>query len=143
MSTDVRIANPSDTIQSAARAMADLDAGFLPVGENDRLVGIVTDRDIAIRGVGEGLGPDAPLENVMSPEVLYCFEDEQCSEVLYNMADLQVRRLPVVNREKRIVGVVSLTDLASNGESSMTGEILVEITRPSGRHSQASMRQER
>lgn len=77
MTQDVRVANPAETLQQAARAMADIDAGFLPVGENDRLVGIITDRDIAIRAVGCGCAPDTRIRDVMSEEVKYCFEDDE------------------------------------------------------------------
>jgi len=115
--------------------MADIDAGVLPVGENDRLVGIITDRDIAIRGVAEGKGPDAKVREIMSKEVKYCFEDEDIDDVLENMGDLQVRRLPVLSREKRLVGIVSLGDLAGN-EAEEAGEALSSISRPGGEHSQ-------
>ena len=135
MSRDVQVASPTQTIRDAARIMADIDAGVLPVGENDRLVGIITDRDIAIRGVAEGKGPDAEVREIMSKEVKYCFEDEDIDDVLENMGDLQVRRLPVLSREKRLVGIVSLGDLAGN-EAEEAGEALSSISRPGGEHSQ-------
>jgi CBS domain-containing protein len=136
MTSDVRIVDPADTLRQAARTMADIDAGFLPVGENDRLIGVITDRDIAIRAVAAGREPSARVRDVMSQEVRYCFADEDIDDVLDNMADLQVRRLPVVDRDKRLVGVVSITDLACNGEAARAGEVLGEIARPSGFHSQ-------
>jgi len=136
MTREVRIANPDETIREAAMMMANIDAGFLPVGQNDRLVGIITDRDIAIRGIAEGKGPDAKIREVMSSEVRYCFEDDDVEEVLENMGELQVRRLPVLNREKRLVGIVSLGDLATNGESEDAGDALSNISRPGGEHSQ-------
>ena len=135
MTSEVRIASPDQTIKEAAKIMADIDAGVLPVGENDRLVGIITDRDIAIRGVAEGKGPDAKVREIMSKEVKYCFEDEDIDDVLENMGDLQVRRLPVLSREKRLVGIVSLGDLAGN-EAEEAGEVLSSISRPGGEHSQ-------
>jgi CBS domain-containing protein len=135
MTSEVRIASPDQTIKEAAKIMADIDAGVLPVGENDRLVGIITDRDIAIRGVAEGKGPDAKVREIMSKEVKYCFEDEDIDDVLENMGDLQVRRLPVLSREKRLVGIVSLGDLAGN-EAEEAGEALSSISRPGGEHSQ-------
>jgi CBS domain-containing protein len=138
MTCDVRIAGPDQTIRQAALAMAECDAGILPVGENDRLVGMITDRDIAVRGVAEGKGPDAKVRDVMSAEVRYCFEDEAVEDVLRNMAELQVRRLPVVNREKRLVGIISLGDLATNGETTASGQALGGIARPGGRHSQTA-----
>jgi CBS domain-containing protein len=136
MTKDVRIANPDETIREAAKAMASLDAGILPVGENDRLVGMITDRDIAVRGVAEGKGPDTKIRDVMSKEVRYCFEDEDVDHVLESMGDLHVRRLPVLNRDKRLVGIVSLGDLAGNGEADEAGEALSNISRPGGQHSQ-------
>jgi len=135
MTTDVRIVSPDDTIQSAARIMADIDAGILPVGEDDRLVGFVTDRDIAIRGIGQGCSAATPVSDVMTYEVMYCFVDEKVDDVLENMSDLQIRRLPVLDRDKRLVGIVSLSDLAED-ETSHTGKALHEIARPSIQHSQ-------
>ena len=135
MTSEVRIASPDQTMKEAAKIMADIDAGVLPVGENDRLVGMITDRDIAIRGVAEGKGPDAKVREIMSKEVKYCFEDEDIDDVLENMGDLQVRRLPVLSREKRLVGIVSLGDLAGN-EAEEAGEALSSISRPGGEHSQ-------
>ena len=112
MTRDVRIAEPEMTIREVARIMEEIDVGFMPVGENDRLVGTITDRDIALRAVAQGLGPDTKVREVMSTEVKYCFEDEDLAGVAANMADIQVRRLPVLNKEKRLVGVVSLGDMA-------------------------------
>jgi CBS domain-containing protein len=138
MTKDVEIANPDQTIRHAAQMMAELDAGIMPVGEDDRLVGVITDRDIAIRGIAEGMGPDAKIRDVMSSEVKYCFEDEEVDHVLENMGDLQVRRLPVLNRDKRLIGIVSLGDLASNGEAAEAGHALSNISRPGGEHSQTT-----
>lgn len=137
MTREVHIADPADTLQEAARTMADIDAGFLPVGENDRLVGIITDRDIAIRAVGTGRSADAKVRDVMSDEVKYCYADDEVDAVLENMGEQQIRRLPVVDRDKRLVGVVSISDLAANGETRQSGEALCEIARPSAMHSQS------
>jgi len=137
MSRDVRIAAPDNTMQSAAQVMADIDAGFLPVSDGERLIGIITDRDIAIRGVAAGRPPETSVREVMSPEVRYCFDDDDTDAVLENMADIQVRRLPVVSRDKRLVGIVSITDLAANGEPGRSGETLSDIARPSAQHSQS------
>jgi CBS domain-containing protein len=138
MTKDVEIADPDQTIRQAAQTMASLDAGVMPVGEDDKLVGMITDRDIAIRGIAEGKGPDAKVREVMSTDVKYCFEDEEVDHVLENMGDLQVRRLPVLNRDKRLVGIVSLGDLASNGEAIEAGHALSDISRPGGEHSQTT-----
>lgn len=137
MTREVRIVDPAETLKDAARTMADIDAGFLPVGEDDRLVGIITDRDIAIRAVGTGQSPDAKIRDAMSREVRYCYADDDVDDILDNMAAQQIRRLPVVDRDKRLVGVVSISDLAINGETARSGEALGEIARPSGLHSQA------
>ncbi|MES0097399.1 CBS domain-containing protein [Mesorhizobium sp. M0019] len=136
MTKDVEIASPQQTLRDAAEMMGRLDAGAMPVGENDRLVGMVTDRDIAIRGVAQGKTPDAKVREVMSTEVRYCFEDEDAEDVLRNMADLKVRRLPVLNRDKRLVGIVSLGDLATNSETATAGEALSGFSQPGGEHSQ-------
>jgi CBS domain-containing protein len=113
MTKDIQLANPDQTIREAARLMSEEDVGALPVAENDRLVGMITDRDIAIRAVAEGKGPEAKIRQVMTDQVKYCFEDEDLNQVSKNMANVQMRRLPVMNREKRLVGIVSLGDLAT------------------------------
>lgn len=136
MTTDVQIADPEQTLQAVALMMGRLDAGVLPVSENDRLVGMITDRDIAIRGVAEGKGPEAKVRDVMSIKVRYCFDDEDVEDVLHNMGDLQIRRLPVLNRDKRLVGIISLGDLATKGEAIGTGKALSGISQPGGEHSQ-------
>src|SRR5438093_4340644 len=102
MTRDVSVASPDETIRQAAKTMASLDAGVLPVGENDRLVGMITDRDIAIRGVAEGKGPEATIREVMSAEVRYCFDDEEVEDVLRKMGDLKIRRMPVISRDKQL-----------------------------------------
>jgi CBS domain-containing protein len=135
MSTNVKLTNPNQTIREAAQAMAELDAGVLPVGENDRLVGMVTDRDIAIRGVAKGKGPDTNIRDVMTTHVDYCFEDQDIDEVTRNMADIKVRRLPVLNRNKRLVGIVTLGDVARAG-ARQADEALSKISQPGGQHSQ-------
>lgn len=137
MKREVRIVDPAETLQNAARSMADIDAGFLPVGEKDKLIGIITDRDIAIRAVGAGKAPDAKIRDVMSREVKYCYADDDVDDILYNMAKQQLRRMPVVDRDKRLVGVISISDLATNGATQRAGETLSQIARPSSTHSQA------
>jgi len=135
MTPDVRVVSPDDTIERAAQIMARIDAGVLPVGDGDRLIGMITDRDIAIRGVAEGCSPSARVRDIMSQEVKYCYDDDDTEEVLENMAEIQVRRMPVVNHDKRLVGIVSISDLARDEERE-AGEALRDITRPSALHSQ-------
>jgi CBS domain-containing protein len=136
MSADVKIANPNQSIRDAARTMAEIDAGVLPVGENDRLVGMITDRDIAIRAVAAGKDPGTAVREVMTDEVKYCFESDDLKEVARNMADIKVRRLPVLNKEKRIVGILSLGDIAVTEGAKHAGSALCGISEPGGAHSQ-------
>ena len=136
MSRDVQLASPKQTIRDAAKMMAKIDAGVLPVGDNDRLVGVITDRDIAVRAVAAGKAPTTKISDVMSKEVLYVFEDQDLDEVARNMAEMKVRRMPVVNRDKRLVGIISLGDLARNEDSDTTGETITCISEPGGDHSQ-------
>jgi CBS domain-containing protein len=141
MSRQVEIASPEDSIQRAAQMMARLDAGVLPVGKDDRLVGMITDRDIAIRGVGEGRNPaDPAVREVMTREVKYCFEDDDVDTVAHSMAQLQVRRLPVLNRDKRLTGIVSLGDIARDHEPGQAGSALHHISKKGGQHSQTHAR---
>ena len=138
MSHDVRIAMPEESIRNAARLMAELDAGVLPVGENDKLIGVITDRDIAVRAVALGRGPDTAVRDVMSREVKYCYEDQSIDEVTQNMGELRIRRLPVLTRDKRLIGILSLGDLAIDESArDEAGEALGGISRPGGQHSQS------
>ena len=135
MSDGVEICSPDDTIRDAARTMREIDAGAMPVGEDDRLVGMITDRDIAIRAIAEGMGPETRVRQVMSQHVRWCYEDEDIEDVADQMAEFKVRRLPVLNREKRLIGVISLGDVSlADGMSS--GRALHEISEPGGIHSQ-------
>jgi CBS domain-containing protein len=136
MTRNVRLAEPDQPIREAAKVMAAIDAGLLPVAENDRLIGMISDRDIAVRAVAQGKGPDTPVREVMTRDVKYCFDDEDTDQVARNMGDQQIRRLPVVNREKRLVGILSLGDLTSVAESGTVAEGLAGISRPGGAHSQ-------
>lgn len=129
MTRNVQFIDPNSSLQSAARMMADLDTGCLPVGENDRLIGMLTDRDIAIRCCAEGKGPDTMVREAMTSGVKYCFEDEDIEEIARNMGDQQVRRLPVMNRDKRLVGILALGDVAKAGART-TGDALTGISQP-------------
>jgi CBS domain-containing protein len=140
MTREVRVASPNQTIQDAAIVMGEIDAGLLPVGENDRLVGMISDRDIAIRAVARGKGPQTQVRDVMTADVKYCFEDEDTEDVIRNMADQQVRRLPVLSRDKRLVGILSLGDLAATESPGIAGEALAGISMPGGAHSQNGAR---
>jgi CBS domain-containing protein len=135
MSDGVELCSPDDDIRSVARMMREIDAGCMPVGENDRLVGMITDRDIAIRAVAEGMGPETKVRQVMSSSPRWCYEDEEIEDVSDQMAEFKIRRLPVLNRQKRLVGMISLGDVSlADGMSS--GRALHEISEPGGMHSQ-------
>ena len=136
MTRDVKIASPGQTICEAAQMMLECDAGSLPVGEGDRLVGMITDRDIAVRAVARNMPPDTPVREVMSKEILYCFEDEDIERVAENMGEQQVRRLPVLSREKRLVGIISLGDLSQGADDSTVGHAVSDISKPGGKHDQ-------
>jgi CBS domain-containing protein len=138
MTRDVQLVTPTQTLRDAARMMAELDAGALPVQDDDRLVGMITDRDIVVRAVAQGKSPDTPVRDVMSREVLYCFDDQEIKDIARNMGEVKVRRLPVVNRDKRLVGIVSLGDLALNEEPALTASAVTNISKHGGRHSQTA-----
>ena len=139
MTQNPRVVTPETPVQEAARLMKSEDTGVLPVVEIEcsrRLIGMITDRDIAIRAVAQGKGPDTPVREVMSKDIKYCYDDEDLEHVAKNMGDIQVRRLPVVNREKRLVGIVSLGDIAQNEDHSTTGEAAAGVSQPGGQHRQ-------
>lgn len=139
MTRDVELASPNQTIREAALLMGKTDCGALPVADHDSLVGMITDRDIAIRAVAAGKGPETPVKEVMTAEVLYCYEDQTLEEVADNLGDVKVRRLPVMSRDKRLVGILSLGDMArtANG-TDPAGDALKAISEPGGEHSQSA-----
>jgi CBS domain-containing protein len=130
MTRDVRLAAPEQTVKEAARMMAELDVGAIPVAENDRLVGMLTDRDICVRAVAAGKNPNrCKVGEVMSAEVKYVFEDETTADLARNMSTLQVRRMPVLDRDRRLVGIVSLGDLATaNGAADETKDAIAGVS---------------
>jgi CBS domain-containing protein len=138
MTREVKTVRPDQTLEDAARIMGEIDAGAVPVGDDDRLLGMLTDRDIAVRAIAQGKGPDTLVRDAMSPKVKYCFVDEDAEGVLENMGDIQVRRLAVLDRDKRLVGIVSLSDLARDGRTEPSGAALHQISRPGGRHNQTT-----
>jgi CBS domain-containing protein len=133
MTPNAECTYPNASLQEAARMMRDLDVGPLPVcGESDRLVGMITDRDIVVRAIAEGRDPKTVrVQDVMSPDILYCFEDQSVGEAAQLMKERQVRRLVVLNRDKRLVGIVSLGDLAAKTrDKALTGETLEQVSEP-------------
>ncbi len=138
MTRNVRLLKPEQTLREAASLMADIDAGSLPVGDNDRLVGMITDRDIVIRAVAKGLSADTPVADIMTKELLYCSDTDDLNEVARNMGKAQVRRLPVIDRDKRLVGIVSLGDLARVDDPATVGRTVSRVSTPSDKHDQSS-----
>ncbi len=135
MSRDVELVNPAMTIQEAADIMQHKHIGALPVGENDRLVGMLTDRDIAVRSSADGKNPsETKVRDVMTNRIAYCFEDDDLDKTRRLMSDKQIRRLVVLNRDKRLTGIISLGDIASDTEDrDLSGDILRNVSsdRPS------------
>jgi CBS domain-containing protein len=134
MEREVRLTSPDQTIREAAATMAMADIGSLPVGENDRLVGIVTDRDIVLRAIAKGRDIDTKVRDVMTDRIQYCFEDDDIEKVAANMATLGVRRLAVLNHDKRLVGIVALSNMTSAGNGSATGRLLKGVAEPHQAH---------
>lgn len=132
MTRGARTVAPEDTLCTAAQTMEELDVGVLPVCNGERLVGVVTDRDIAVRGVAKQLPPESThLDAIMSGQVRWCFDNTSVEEALRTMSELQIRRLPVIDREYRLVGMLSLGDVAvRGGEPSEAGEPLAQISEP-------------
>jgi CBS domain-containing protein len=138
MTAEVEIVGPDQPIREAAQFMLRADAGAMPVGEGDKLVGMVTDRDIAVRGIAAGRGPDTPVRDVMTDEVIYCFDDDDVEAVALKMSDRQVRRMPVLSREdESLVGIVSLGDISRSEQSEAASVALDGITDPGGEHNQS------
>lgn len=130
MTRNCTFISPQTTLAEAAKIMADQDIGFIPVAENDKMIGMITDRDIVIRAIAKGADTKSAVKDAMSPKTYYCFDDQDAEEVCANMSDIKVRRLPVVNREKRLVGVVSIGDLAQNVNKIKLGQTVQSITDP-------------
>lgn len=138
MSSNVQIITPDQPIREAARLMVSADTGALPVGDGERLIGMVTDRDIAVRAVAEGRGPETPVREVMSEKLLFAWDDQDVEDVAIQMSDAQVRRMPVLSREgERLVGIVSIGDLATQGDSEAAETALSGVSEPGGEHNQS------
>jgi CBS domain-containing protein len=132
MSRDVKVVSPDMTIGEAAKKMRDGDFGMMPVGEHDRMIGTISDRDIAIRAVAEGKEAGTKVRDVMSEGIIWAYEDDSVEQVATIMSKHQVRRLPVVNRDKRLVGIVALGDFAvESSEIQPAAKALSEISKPS------------
>ena len=132
MSRDVKVISPDATIMDAAQQMLNGNFGMLPVGENDRMIGAVSDRDIAIRAVAEGKDGNTKVRDVMTANIIWAYEDDSVDDAAKLMSEHQIRRIPVVNVDKRLVGIVALGDFAVDSSDIKTaGEALSEISKPS------------
>jgi CBS domain-containing protein len=136
MSREVQVVQLNRTIQQAAKIMSEIDVGGLPVAQEDRLVGMITDRDIAIRAVAENMAPSSKVRDVMTIDIKFCFDDEDAEDVADRMAAEQVRRVPVVNREMKVVGILALADLAIRAGARPAAKALEGISQLGGRHTQ-------
>ncbi|RYE50144.1 MAG: CBS domain-containing protein [Hyphomicrobiales bacterium] len=125
------------SIQEAAMLMAELDSGVLPVSEGGSLIGMITDRDIAVRAVALGMSPETSVRDVMTPQVRWCFAEDDLDEVLEDMGRHQIRRMPVLDAGKSLVGIVSLSDIIDDTSPTETSEALASISEPGGPHSQS------
>ena len=130
MTREVFLIKPTQTIREAAELMASADVGSLPVSENERLAGMLTDRDVTLRAVAKGLGPDTPVAKVMTADIKHCRDDEDVSAVATRMAELGVRRLPVIDADKRVVGIVALSNIAQSGNQKASESLLEGVAQP-------------
>ena len=130
MTRDIRVASPDQTIAEVAAEMARSDIGCLPVGDKDKLVGMVSDRDIVLRAVAKGLDAGTRVSAVMTESIRYCYDDQSIDEVARNMAELGVRRMPVVDRDKRLVGVIALSNIAQGGGDGARDTFLAGVATP-------------
>jgi CBS domain-containing protein len=126
---------PNITLKDAAQRMRDQDIGCLPVGENDRLVGMLTDRDLACRAVAQGLdAATTEVADVMTKGITWCFDDETVADVVERMEQKQIHHMPVLNREKRMIGILSLSDLALRGPEALSTQVFKLASRDATRH---------
>jgi CBS domain-containing protein len=136
MTRDVATVQADQTAQEAANFMLTGDAGSIPVTDGDKLIGMITDRDIAVRGVAKGHGPDTPVRDLMTSGLICAREDDDVDEVATKMSEAQVRRLPVIDRSENLVGIVSLGDLARETDGEGAHEALEGVSAPGGQHQQ-------
>jgi CBS domain-containing protein len=136
MTRDVQTVRPDQTAREAASFMLNADAGAIPVTEGDRLVGMITDRDIAVRGVAEGHGPDTPVRDLMTNDIVAARLDDDTDDVAARMSEAQVRRLPVIDDQEKLCGIVSLADLSQQGQGEAAEQALQGVSQPGGEHRQ-------
>ena len=136
MTREVQTIRPEQTAREAAAFMLSADAGSIPVTEDERLIGMITDRDIAVRGVAKGHGPDTPVRDLMTSGIVCVNIDDDLGAVASKMSEAQVRRLPVVDEQQRLCGIVSLGDLSRESEGEQATQALEGVSQPGGQHQQ-------
>ncbi len=136
MTRDVDTVRPDQTVQQAASFMLRDDAGSMPVTEGERLIGMITDRDIAVRGIANGHGPDTPVRDLMTTGVVVARADDAVEECAAKMSQAQVRRLPVIDENDQLCGIVSLGDLSREADDDCASEALEGVSQPGGQHRQ-------
>jgi len=136
MTRDVQTVRPDQPVQQAASFMLSADAGSIPVTDGDRLIGMITDRDIAVRGVAKGYGPDTPVRELMTNDVICARADDDVEDIASKMSSAQVRRLPVIDDQERLCGIVSLGDLSRDADEDSANEALEGVSEPGGKHQQ-------
>jgi CBS domain-containing protein len=136
MTSDVQTVRPDQPVQDAANFMLSADAGSIPVTEGERLIGMITDRDIAVRGIAKGYGPDTPVRDLMTDDLIVVRVDDDIEEAATKMSEAQVRRLPVIDSDERLCGIVSLADLCRETDSETASQALEGISQPGGQHQQ-------
>jgi CBS domain-containing protein len=136
MTRDVQTIRPDQPVQEAASFMLSADAGSIPVTDGDRLIGMITDRDIAVRGVAKGYGPETPVRELMTDDMIIARLDDDTDDIASRMSSAQVRRLPVVDENERLCGIVSLGDLTQKASDSAAEQALEGVTEPGGDHRQ-------
>jgi CBS domain-containing protein len=136
MTRDVQTVRPDQPVREAASFMLSADAGSIPVTDGDRLIGMITDRDIAVRGVAKGYGPDTPVRELMTNDIICARDDDDVDDIASKMSEAQVRRLPVIDQDERLCGIVSLGDLSRDADEDTAAEALEGVSEPGGRHQQ-------
>lgn len=136
MTSEVRTIGPDQTAREAAAFMLSADAGSIPVTDGDKLIGMITDRDIAVRGIAKGHGPDTPVRDLMTSGIVCVNIEDDIGAVASKMSEAQVRRLPVVDEQQRLCGIVSLGDLSRESEGEQANQALEGVSAPGGQHQQ-------
>jgi len=136
MTRDVQTVRPDQPVREAASFMLSADAGSIPVTDGDRLIGMITDRDIAVRGVAKGYGPDTPVRELMTDDIICARDSDDVDDIASKMSEAQVRRLPVIDGDQRLCGIVSLGDLSRDADEDIASEALEGVSEPGGKHQQ-------